>query len=507
MGYRITGFEALQNFDTTLQRLRKKVADAIDAAEELDHREADIQHEQLDHFRTLAEVRLGLIERGEADLADRAHREAKALLEQHDAYVADEAKQLAAAAKAIKALEDERTKLTKTRAEQLDAYETLVASVETKLQTDPDYIALVAASDDANSIAERAELKLAVSQEELEQKGEPYRTDPLFSYLWKRGFRTTDYKGGGLFKMLDGWVARLCKYDDARANYARLNDIPVWLGEHAADQNTKADKALATLEAAETKALADAGAVEAETAAQNTLAAIGQIDGDLVSEETRHGALAEMHAQALAKKIGPANDARKVLSDSLQTLPFPNLRRLASETLTQEDDRLVNHLVDLRKEELSLELEAEQINALPRSLKASLGNLERLRRQFKSARFDSAYAMFKPAVVEDAIRGILEGHTNPDKAFRRLQSSVRKRKPRTDPGFGGRSRNQTLGLPDVLGEVAWEILKQGSRGRSIGLPTRKPSRRPTRRRSKGPSIGSSRGGSKKRGGFRTGDGF
>ncbi len=37
-------------------------------------------------------------------------------------------------------------------------------------------------------------------------------------YLWKRRFLTPDYTGGGLTRTLDGWVAKLINFADARSN-------------------------------------------------------------------------------------------------------------------------------------------------------------------------------------------------------------------------------------------------------------------------------------------------
>ncbi|MEM9055211.1 MAG: hypothetical protein AAGB16_07790, partial [Pseudomonadota bacterium] len=267
-----------------------------------------------------------------------------------------------------------------------------------------------------------------------------------------------------------------------------------------------ASAALERLEAREAEALQEGGAEKVRLEAQTSREAIEAIDQKIIHEETRHGVLAEAHADALARMTGPAQEARALIIKGLQRLNFPDLRRLAAETLTLRDDDLVTELVDLRKEELSLELEAENLKARPRQLKLHLSQLEDLRRRFKSARFDSDYATFKPAAIDQAITLLLEERTSPDKVFRQLKRSVKQREPRTNPGFGGSQRSKTLGLPDVLGDVAWEVFKQSQRGRSVGFPTKSPTRRSSRR---GTSFPGSRGSrpNRKRGGWRTGGGF
>ena len=507
MSFRITGREALSTFDRALRRLRDKVAKAIDAADEIEHRAAEVDHQQVDRFLKLADIRLDEISDTNAADLDRLHRDAKRLLEEHEAYIAEEAERLAQASDAIARLETDRQDNVERRSELLETYETLVSETEEKLKTDPDYLALLAASDDAASIAERAEHKLSVARDELAAKGAPYRDDPLFSYLWERGYRTPSYKAMPLIRWLDGWVAHLCKFDQARANFARLNDLPDWLEEHAAQKAADADTALAAVEAKESDALEQSGAEKVRLEADAARTQIQQIDEQIVHHETKHGVLADAHADALSRKAGPAQDARKLLHRGLQRLDMPALRRLAAETYTRDDDDLVSDLVDLKKEELTLEIEADDVRTLPKRLQHSLSALEKLRRQFKNGQLDSAYASFQPAVIDDAITDVLDGDTSPDKAYRKLKRKVKRKEPRTNSGFGGPRRSETLGLPDVLGEVAWEIFRHSDLGRSMDRPKRFPgSSRPGGRRTSFPKP--RRRSSKRRGGgWRTGGGF
>lgn len=291
MSFRITGREALSTFDRAVGRLRDKVAKAIDAADDLDHREGEIRQEQVDRFMKLADIRMDEIAESDPADLDRLHRDAKRLLDDHETYVDAEAERLAAASEAIATLERQREEQAERRSSLLETYETLVAETEAKLKTDPDYLALLNASDEAAAVAERAEHKLLLAREELESKGAPYREDPLFSYLWERGFRTQEYKAMAVFRWLDGWVAHLCKYDQARANFARLNDLPVWLEEHAETQTEEAEQALRALEAKEASALEESGAETVRLDADAVLKSMQDIDTQIEEREAEHGVL------------------------------------------------------------------------------------------------------------------------------------------------------------------------------------------------------------------------
>ncbi|MEO1476171.1 MAG: hypothetical protein AAFS13_07290, partial [Pseudomonadota bacterium] len=94
------------------------------------------------------------------------------------------------------------------------------------------------------------------------------------------------------------------------------------------------------------------------------------------------------------------------------------------------------------------------------------------------------------------------------RALRQLSRAVRRKQTRTPNGFGGRRRRNTLGLPDVLEDVVWEMAKDAGRsGRYGGSPWssgRTRRRAPPRSFPRRPSGGGGRRGG---GGFKTGGGF
>ena len=55
-------------------------------------------------------------------------------------------------------------------------------------------------------------------------------------YLWQRRYLTPDYAAGVITRMLDGRVARLIGYGDARSNYFMLTELPLRLRQHADEQ-------------------------------------------------------------------------------------------------------------------------------------------------------------------------------------------------------------------------------------------------------------------------------
>jgi len=495
--------------DGMIAETRQALADAISANDAADTRRAEVRDEQVEAFKTLAALRIDLLSNGQrtSDL-DALHRRATLLLEQQDDFVADTAKSLSATADKIKALEDQRSALASELDDAIEDYETRVAEIETELTETAAYRALLKAAEDSASVVSRAEQKLALAREDRRDKGAPYQADALFMYLWDRKYRTPAYKAGPFNRFMDGWVARLCGYDQARANYARLTELPERLAEHVEQVTLEHDRAVDILEAAEMEALANGGADALREASDALRAKLDQMEPNIEAAELEHMKTAELHDSALENGAGPAQQARQVLEQGLKEMSFPDLRVLAAETLELEDDRIVDALVKLRAEEMSLELEAERNLRLPQRRRSDLETLERLRRRFKRDRLDSAYATYKASAVDSIFRGLLRGDVDADRALRQLSRAVRRKQTRTPNGFGGRRRRNTLGLPDVLEDVVWEMAKDAGRsGRYGGSPWssgRTRRRAPPRSFPRRPSGGGGRRGG---GGFKTGGGF
>jgi hypothetical protein len=85
----------------------------------------------------------------------------------------------------------------------------------------------------AAAMVEAAEGKAAQAEADLAAKRVPYEQDPIFMYLWRRGFGTSRYTSKGIVRSLDRMVARHVGYAEASRNYALLTELPIRLREHA----------------------------------------------------------------------------------------------------------------------------------------------------------------------------------------------------------------------------------------------------------------------------------
>lgn len=512
----INGRDALHNVDMVIADARRALTTALDAVDMQARRGAEVQREQLQAYRAMADVRIDLIQKRHngADLQG-IDQKAAELMRQHETFVERETARLEALAAEISQLEADR----EAQAERLDRavkdWEDKTAQIIASLGDDPKHLALSGAAERARSVQERAEQKLELARTDREEKGAPYDDDPLFSYLWDRQFRTPDYRAGPLTRFLDGWVARLCGYDKAHLNYARLVELPDRLAEHVERVAVLEGEAVEALAEAEAASLKVGGADDLRTMAEAEREALAALDLKIEQSEMAHLAKARAHQDALQARTGPAEEARILIEQELRKASFPDLRVLAAQTVTLDDDELVDRLVKLRAEEMQIELSARENAVLPERRRWELKKLEGLRSKFKKAGFDSAFIAFQEAALDEAVDDLLGGDRSVEKVIKRLAKGLR----RLDRRSGGKRRSRrdyrrrSSGFEQVLGDVAWEIAREamrgggfdigdlggGSRRQRGGSTRRRPPRSGRRTRSSRPKRGG--------GGFRTRDKF
>src|SRR5690606_24262257 len=127
----------------------------------------------------------------------------------------------------------ERTRLQDEPARRDAELKALADTVRPQLAADPAFAQKLTAAKELAAIAAESLRKTTQAEADREQKGRPYRDDPLFMYLWEAGYGTRSYRANNLVAWLDGKVAALIGFPEARPNFSMLNEIPLRLREHA----------------------------------------------------------------------------------------------------------------------------------------------------------------------------------------------------------------------------------------------------------------------------------
>ena len=286
--------------------------------------------------------------------------------------------------------------------------------------------------------AEGAENKAAQAEADQEEKGRPYREDPLFMYLWKRRFLTPDYTGGWLTRSLDGWVAKMIKFGDARSNYFMLTELPLRLREHAEGQKAIAAQELQKLHDIEAKALQTDEIVRAKEVLAAAQKSLEEIESGIEEEEKRHETLLQQRSAFSTASDEASRQAVELQASDIKQEPFANLYMQAKMTSSPDDDVIVARIRDLQQEEKRLISEIAALQEQERQHQQSFSELEDLRRRFRQSSYDSRHSYFPSGFELAALLGMLmSGRASGGDIWDRIDREQRFRRPRTPPDFGG----------------------------------------------------------------------
>lgn len=472
-----SGIETLRSIDTALAQARTQ---ATDLSEKLQVSSAALmaaEQQEAQHYRELAKVRVSEMAQGAFLRAlDDAERRTQQLLERRERELVQLDQRQTETRRQRDELEAQRD-LKRDRlsqaGEQLDALE---AQAQEQLVVDQDYQAQLKCAQAAGATAERAERKTELAEKDRREKGAPYEADSLFAYLWRQGYGTSGYRANALVRYLDGWLARLCRYHQARPNYAMLVELPERLSEHRDKVRAEADRQLLVLQALEEQAAERLGVLKSREGLETADAALAELDTRIEQIDEELAALDQQRADFAGGEDPAFREATDGMVATLRGASLRSLMREARETPTAADDRIVEALAEVQDRCEALEQPLQQGRKLLRGLSLRVKELEQIRQQFRKRRYDTNGSGFADsALIAMLLSQFMGGLMNSRDLWGSIENQQRWQKRRANPGFGSGGIRRGGGL--------W----------SGGLP-----------RSRGRLGG---GGGFGGGGFRTGGGF
>ncbi len=496
----ISGRQTLASIDQALDGERAKMQENEQRIEALSAGLVERQQADAQDFRELAKVRVDLLAGGElVKHIDRAEQQVLTLLESREAAAQELSVRIRAAEDTRKSLEAERA----DRAAQVDrAAETVdeaQANTQARLDTQADYQAQRERATEAERTAMHAAEKAANSEQEQEYKGDSYRRDPLFMYLWERKFGLPGYDANPLARWLDGKVARLIGFADARADFARLMEIPLRLRAHAGGLRLAAEKEFQTLNKLDTAAREADGIPALEAQLEQQQAKLDAIDERILAAESGHQELLDQQAEFATGDDENTRRAVEYLAAEFRRDDLMELRREALATPFPDDDLIVSRMLEREDEGRRTEASIKGLKETLAQHRKRLSELGSVRTEFKRHRYDRSGSSFSDgAMVALMLGNFLNGMLDQRSLWKVLQEQQRYRTRRSNPTFGsgGFGRGTPWGggagdlhdLRDIVGGLGRGGFGRGGIGGG------------------GRGGGGSRGGSGG-GGFRTGGGF
>ena len=503
----VSGPEAIRSLDDAVRDIRREESAIGKRLSRSAERVGKIREGEAELFRKLAEIRLSPVVQKQIDgRLSTAEKEARLALKAHAA-------EITASQNLLKTVDRKIASLATARHETLDKLETaqeklkiISSKIADVIEHDPAYKTQRAHVDELRAIADESLKKTQLAENNQEQKGRPYREDPLFMYLWERGYGTSSYKANNLARWLDGMVAGLIEYHKARPNFSMLNEIPLRLREHASRQISLAEEAERELDKIEADAIDKAGGGPITKSLNEAQQRLEKLDLDMVASEDERDQLVHKFAQTAEGKdpvfiAAVGNLARALEADDLGEL-LDDARR----TKTKKDDSLVSKISDARARAFDENKESGELRERLKVLERRRRELEDIQWEFKKARFDDPRSQFrKDELVGDLLGEFLRGAITAASYWGQWQRSQSWRAGTNN--WGG-----SVGLPRGGRRTNWASqnaprnsqYNNSKRGRSPwgNLPNRGGGS--TKGFSR-PRTGSK--GSRKSGGFKTGGGF
>ncbi|MGD8970882.1 MAG: hypothetical protein PVG01_05710 [Desulfobacterales bacterium] len=335
-------------------------------------------------------------------------------------------------------LNAEREQAVRKRDELVKSIDQSAAEVKLRLSRQEAYQEQEMRVTETAARAEQAENKAVQAETDQEEKGKPYREDPLFMYLWKRRFLTPDYIGGGLTRSLDGWVAKMIKYADARSNYFMLTELPVRLRGHAERQKAIAVEELQALHDMEAKALQTDGIIRDKAALAVAQKSLEEIEVRIEAEEKRHETLFQRRSVFSTASDEISKQAIGLQMSEIKSETLASLYMQAKMTSKPDDDVIVARIRDLQQEEKKLGAEIAALQTQERQHQQSFRELEDLRRRFRQSSYDSRHSYFPSGFELAALLGMLmSGRASGGDVWDRIGREQRFRRPRIPRDFGG----------------------------------------------------------------------
>ncbi|WP_439572013.1 hypothetical protein [Phreatobacter sp.] len=431
----IPGHSALGGIEKALAELRQLENDASHRLEQTTRREAEAQADETEAFRDLAGFRLKQADSigGRLGMAANEVRAILAIRLNDRNSLEAEVRQVEAEIQRLAAeREDFAARLTETeerrRALENEAQVALVARA--------DYAGLKAETDKAVQVAEESEKKARLAEEELEEKRQPYEADPLFMYLWSRGYATSEYQAGNIARLLDGWVARLVRYQDSRPNFARLTEITKRLREHANRSAARAVELVEQAKAMEKAAFQSAGgaAADAEVAAQAKR--LDELDKARARAEERHARLDERIAAFDRGEDTRFKQAAALLAEALRGEDARRLYQEALRTPSPDDEAIVQRITDARDRQMRFVDEAKRIRGELADIARRRGEISQVATSFRRRRYDADGSTFDNDVVGHLLRGLVTGVITGADYWSRMEQGRRWSRQSRDYGGG-----------------------------------------------------------------------
>jgi hypothetical protein len=417
-------------------RLDAALRSAMDEATRLRSQEAA-------GFRALARTRLDMMVRDRVvDDLDATERRALAMIENQRQQMKELARRRDEAQAHLEKAEAAKLERDRSLAAAIEALDELRCRTAERIKGHASWIAAKAAVDAAEKVAGNADQKASQAEADLATKRKPYEDDSVFMYLWRRKHGKAEDTSGALARFFDGKVARLIGYQDARANYAMLQEIPARLREHARQKQSDVNAARQEVFRIERAALVADGVEEIEARASTAQAAAKAAAETILKTTAELQQIDAAREQASGADNQAWDGAIDLLAEELGREDLQTLYRQALITPTKADDEAIASIMAAREALQKRDSEVARIRSEIREMAGRRSELEGARDRARRDGYDDPRGTLGSGgnALGQVIGGILQGAVQGAALDRVLRDNYNAPKRRADSDFGSLGR-------------------------------------------------------------------
>jgi chromosome segregation ATPase len=434
-----TGRQTLASIEDAISKLHGEQSQLDQALRSAVSETERLRSERSLSLRELARIKLDEMAAGRlVGSLDAGEQRARQILDDYRLRIAAVAEQCNALQKEVTQAEAARHAASAEVETVLDVVDHDRAEAEARVQATQAWRDAKEARDRAEAIATEAEKKAAASEAELGAKKKPYDEDPLFAYLWRRRFATSQYVGGHFARMLDRMVAEFIAYDDALPNYAALIEIPQRLKEHATAQRQAVQAPQATLAEIERHAMIEADVDAKEKVLAEARHKMAVIDDTVEKKREMLRKVDEARAALVTGDPDPAyNEALNTIASADAADSIAKLYAEARRTPTPADEAVVGRLEGIEQNIANTETEIAGLRREALELSRRRSEMEQVREQYRRTGYDHPRSTFNnDSDIANVLKGILEGAVRSGALWDILQNGHRSRPTSGNADFG-----------------------------------------------------------------------
>lgn len=386
-----SGSQVLREIMGEESRLRAQQEQLQAAMEEARSDAVACQQREGEIIRRLAQIRLSAVDHGESLAVTSVDDAVSSILHaRRNGRAANEA----ALSEAKAVVERARMEAASAAASAKDATEKASSAIDEmreRMRDRADYRALVDELLSTSEAVAKLTQRLEEADADLKDNAPAYETDPLFAYLWRRGFGRRTYQSRGLVRALDRWVSRLCNYPDAASRFALLEKLPRLVKQSLDAALARRAQIQASIDAAERSEASNCSAGPLISERDRLVAAAAEVAGRLDHERQTLSELMAEHATYVDELDSYTEQATAELVRALSQASDDVLSRSVAGTASDEDDALLRELDEVRARREKQTAVADQIKRDVANTRSRADTISDLATRFRADGYDDGH--------------------------------------------------------------------------------------------------------------------